>query len=90
MSFFPMFLFFLTSPFNPASLSLPSTTATFFPMGEFSAMSTEVSDVMSNSGLLSFSSKMVIETCQDKRSNVIVNCPVNAILTFEVNQMAKT
>lgn len=54
----------LTSPFNLASLSLPRTTATFFPMAVFSGMPTEVSEVMSNSGLLSFSSRMVIETCQ--------------------------
>lgn len=53
----------LTVPFFPASLSLPSTVATFSPMGVFSGTLTDVSDVMSNSGLLSLSSRMVIETC---------------------------
>lgn len=61
----------LTSPFCPASLSLARTTATFSPMGVFSVMSTEVSDVMSNTGLLSFSSRMVIETCWEMPSEVI-------------------
>lgn len=63
--------FSLTNPFNPASLSLARTTATFFPMGMFSVTSTDVSDVMSNTGLLSFSSRMVIETCWEMPSEVI-------------------
>lgn len=57
------FVFFHTRPFNPASMSLARTMATFSPIAVFSVMSTEVSDVMSNTGLLSFSSRMVIETC---------------------------
>ena len=52
----------LTIPLAAASLSLPRTVATLTPMGVFSKMLTDVSDVMSNSGLLSFSSRMVIDT----------------------------
>lgn len=80
----------LTSPFNSASLSLASTTATFSPLGVFSAMSTEVSDVMSNTGLLSFSSKMVIETCWDIQCTVTwqsTPCQTGALPTLEsINQ----
>ena len=52
----------LTIPLAAASLSRPRTVATLTPMGVFSRMLTDVSDVMSNSGLLSFSSRMVIDT----------------------------
>lgn len=54
----------LTSPFLPASLSRANTTATLRPMVVSSGIDTDKSEVMSNSGLLSFSSRMVIDTCQ--------------------------
>lgn len=60
-----MIVLFLTSPFKLASRSLARTTATLLPSGVFSRMFTDVSDVMSNSGLLSFSSSIVMDTCED-------------------------
>lgn len=53
----------LTSPFLPASLSRAVTMATLWPMGVSSGTFTVKSDVRSNSGLLSFSSRMVMDTC---------------------------
>ena len=59
----------LTIPLAAASLSRPRTVATLTPMGVFSRMLTDVSDVMSNSGLLSFSSRMVIDTWWEQGRN---------------------
>ncbi len=74
----------LTSPFLPASLSRANITATLWPIGVSSGISTDKSEVMSNSGLLSFSSRMVIDTCQ--KNSVMKNHAKNyfsgRILTF--------
>lgn len=53
-----------TCPLFPASGSLAKTRAIRRPTGLSSEMLTEESEVMSNCGLLSFSSNMVIVTCQ--------------------------
>lgn len=53
----------LTCPLLPASGSRARTTATRLPTALSSATLTEESEVMSNWGLLSFSSRTVMVTC---------------------------
>lgn len=65
----------LTCPLLPASGSRARTTATLLPTVLSSGTLTDESEVMSNCGLLSFSSRTVMVTCGHGRSEIPVRPP---------------